>query len=255
MNIIFIAPPAGLRVNAKSFLGYTPGGEGGPDYSSFPTFYGGTQFLNAECLPVTRIEVNECVWGINWRQVTASELEREAEKHYELSKVLSIRANKKQKVITTPWHDDAIQFPRLLSEILAAGLPDETMAQLCASMDLKRSEILEILVRADRQFEEIKQLDQMEQIKENAAPPQFPPGLYKIEVDRVTWSNQTIVVDFNGEGNPEHIALDIAGNFLFGSPHASDYEVESSVRIGDRQRSESSGNYYENEYGDWFVVD
>jgi hypothetical protein len=227
-------------------------------YEAFADFYRHPQFQNAECLPVARIEPSECAWGTSWRQVNGFELEEEAQRHRKLSKVRAIRSNKciaGRVVKTIPWHDDSLQFPRLLSKILAIGLPDETMAQLCASMDLKRSEILEILVRADREFEEIKQLEQMEQVKENSAPPEFPPGLYKIEVDRVTWSNQTIVVDFNGKGNPEHIALDIAGNFLFGSPHASDYEVESSVRIGDRQRSESSGNYYENEYGDWFVVD
>jgi hypothetical protein len=59
---------------------------------------------------------------------------------------------------TTPnWDDDSIQFPRLLSEILAAGLPEETLEQLSISMDLEKSEILEILERADRRFEEIKE--------------------------------------------------------------------------------------------------
>ena len=147
--------------------------------------------------------------------------------------------------MTNNWNDDSIQFPRLLSEILAAGLPDETMEQLCASMDLGKEEIFEILTKADRRFEEIK---------EETNPPQLPPGLYKVEVDRVAWSNRTVVIDFNGNGNPEAIALDLAGDFLFGSPHASEYEIESCTRIGDRQRSQSSGSYYEDEHGEWFEV-
>jgi hypothetical protein len=59
-------------------------------------------------------------------------------------------------MVSEIWKNDDVQFPRLLSEILAAGLPEETLEQLCNSMDLQKSEIFEILERADRKFEQIK---------------------------------------------------------------------------------------------------
>jgi hypothetical protein len=208
---------------------------------------------------VARIEPSECAWGTSWRQVNGFELEEEAQRHRKLSKVRAIRSNKciaGRVVKTIPWHDDdSLQFPRLLSKILAIGLPDETMAQLCASMDLKRSEILEILVRADREFEQIKQWDQMEQIKENSAPPQSPPGLYEVQVSRTAYSVRPIVINFDGSGSLEHAALDAAPNYIFPTENCVDYEVESWESCGDYKEGKSSGNHFQDDDGTWIKID
>jgi len=55
------------------------------------------------------------------------------------------------------WLNDAIQFPRLISELQAAGaFTEEVMAALRASMDLSDGEIMEIVARADKKFEDAK---------------------------------------------------------------------------------------------------
>lgn len=52
--------------------------------------------------------------------------------------------------------DDDFQFTRLLAELYAAGIPQETIDQAAASMDLEPAEVQEILARADRDFERMK---------------------------------------------------------------------------------------------------
>ena len=55
------------------------------------------------------------------------------------------------------WHDNSIQFPRLLAEINACvEISDEDWAALCESMDLKGSDINDLFDRADREWERIK---------------------------------------------------------------------------------------------------
>lgn len=56
-----------------------------------------------------------------------------------------------------PWAEDEVQFPRLLAEICAAGLDDETMQVLCDSMNLTPDRINELLLRADKAWEAIKE--------------------------------------------------------------------------------------------------
>lgn len=49
----------------------------------------------------------------------------------------------------TAWHDDAIQFPRLLAEITGTlALTQDQKQELCDSMDLEWSQIEELLNRA-----------------------------------------------------------------------------------------------------------
>jgi hypothetical protein len=58
---------------------------------------------------------------------------------------------------TPTWPVDAIQFPRLLAELYATvELNDEQWAALCGSMDLERSDVEELLERADRRWQAIK---------------------------------------------------------------------------------------------------
>jgi hypothetical protein len=54
------------------------------------------------------------------------------------------------------WENNSVQFPRLLAEMRAAGIPDELMQALCESMDLTPDKINEILERADQEFDRIK---------------------------------------------------------------------------------------------------
>lgn len=54
------------------------------------------------------------------------------------------------------WHLDEVQFPRLLAEIRAICLDGKQYADLCKSMDLTEDEIDEILERADKRWQSIK---------------------------------------------------------------------------------------------------
>lgn len=53
------------------------------------------------------------------------------------------------------WNNNAIQFPRLLSEIYANCTID--LDTLCESMDLTPAEIMEIFERADNEWQAIKE--------------------------------------------------------------------------------------------------
>lgn len=55
------------------------------------------------------------------------------------------------------WERDEIQFPRLLAEIRASGLSLSIYADLRESMDLTNREIDELLERAEKAWELIKE--------------------------------------------------------------------------------------------------
>jgi hypothetical protein len=55
------------------------------------------------------------------------------------------------------WTDNTIQFPRLIAELEAVGaFTPEVMTDLQDAMDLERSDICELIDRAQRQWETIK---------------------------------------------------------------------------------------------------
>ena len=54
------------------------------------------------------------------------------------------------------WDNNELQFARLLAELVAAGLQQETVDGAAASMDLEPSEVQELLWRAERVFEAAK---------------------------------------------------------------------------------------------------
>lgn len=57
----------------------------------------------------------------------------------------------------TPWEDNAIQFPRLLSEIAGAvTISEDDWLLLCESMDLSQDEVRELFNRAQAEWENIK---------------------------------------------------------------------------------------------------
>lgn len=53
------------------------------------------------------------------------------------------------------WEDNSIQFPRLLSEIVATQEID--LKPLMESMDLTSSEIWELFARAEQEYRSIKE--------------------------------------------------------------------------------------------------
>lgn len=55
------------------------------------------------------------------------------------------------------WANNAIQFPRLLSE-LAGLVPSRVLDEVAMSMDLTRDQIAELLDRADDEWQRIKEL-------------------------------------------------------------------------------------------------
>lgn len=54
------------------------------------------------------------------------------------------------------WDDNAVQFPRLLAEIYAAGLTGKQETEICASMSLHRDDLYDLLEQADREWERLK---------------------------------------------------------------------------------------------------
>lgn len=59
--------------------------------------------------------------------------------------------------MTELWNRDEIQFPRLLSEIMAVGLTEQQWDELLASMDLESDELSELFERAQTAWETIKE--------------------------------------------------------------------------------------------------
>jgi hypothetical protein len=60
--------------------------------------------------------------------------------------------------IPTVWDDNAIQFPRLIAELEAAGaITPKVMGDLATSMDLRLSEVRELIDRACDEFDRIKE--------------------------------------------------------------------------------------------------
>jgi hypothetical protein len=55
------------------------------------------------------------------------------------------------------WRNNAIQFPRLIAELEAAGaFTPEVYRDLCVSMDLLPQEISDLIERAVREWDRIK---------------------------------------------------------------------------------------------------
>jgi hypothetical protein len=55
-----------------------------------------------------------------------------------------------------PFADNNIQFPRILAELYALGIPKELMNALQQTTDLTKGQICEILERADNEWQRIK---------------------------------------------------------------------------------------------------
>jgi len=56
-----------------------------------------------------------------------------------------------------PWQDNAIQFPRLIAELEAVGaFTYEVVQDLQTSMDLDEQDIMDLLDRAQSEWDDIK---------------------------------------------------------------------------------------------------
>lgn len=57
----------------------------------------------------------------------------------------------------TNWHNNAIQFPRLIAELEAVGaFTPQVSEALCVEMDLTMDELDEIVFRAQQKWDSIK---------------------------------------------------------------------------------------------------
>lgn len=71
---------------------------------------------------------------------------------------IRITAKSKPRVKKAPWSNNAIQFPRLLAELEAAGaFTSGVMADLRDSMDLSTEDINGLMERANRSWERSKE--------------------------------------------------------------------------------------------------
>jgi hypothetical protein len=69
--------------------------------------------------------------------------------------LISMKGIKMKKPL---WEVSSIQFPRLIAELEAAGaFTDEVYKDLCESMDLTVDEVVELVDRAQNEWDRIKQ--------------------------------------------------------------------------------------------------
>ena len=54
------------------------------------------------------------------------------------------------------WEHNSVQFPRLISEIMATGVSEEQWDDLLTSMDLESDDLSELFDRAQEEWESIK---------------------------------------------------------------------------------------------------
>jgi len=54
------------------------------------------------------------------------------------------------------WKENSVQFPRLIAEIVAAGVPDACWEEVVNSMDITYEELNELQDRAQEEWESIK---------------------------------------------------------------------------------------------------
>lgn len=62
------------------------------------------------------------------------------------------------------WLDDSIQFPRLLAEIWANGIPLAQLNTICESMSITNDQLYELFDRADTEWERQKEITRLAQL-------------------------------------------------------------------------------------------
>lgn len=94
----------------------------------------------------------------------------------------------------TVWENDGIQFPRLLAEIMAAGVGEAVWDELLASMDLESDQLSELFDRAQVAFERSKAI-------------LCPPFTHVVEEKKMAMKVRPLD-DWRHAGYPPNTALD-----------------------------------------------
>lgn len=84
--------------------------------------------------------------------------------------------------------------------------------------------------------------------------PPFNPGRYDVEVLRVEHSSRTVSLDLTKPVNPEDLAQQVAGDFVY-TGSSVEYEVLSINRVGDTIHPDAESNYYLNDQNQWQKID
>lgn len=71
--------------------------------------------------------------------------------------VVEAKITEKGEEALDRWKSDEIQFPRLLAELRAVGLTDGMYEELCASMDIEKDDLDELLERAETAWQKVVQ--------------------------------------------------------------------------------------------------
>lgn len=87
--------------------------------------------------------------GDRWAEACAEQLEAAAER------LRFVAYGAEPDPDQERWSKNSIQFPRLLSEIIAVGLTEEQWDGLLASMDLTSGELSELFDRAQNRWKQI----------------------------------------------------------------------------------------------------
>jgi hypothetical protein len=97
---------------------------------------------------------NELGWVGNRSDATVFNREDKAEMNLPLGGNW-IEANKSSDPL---WEHDSVQFPRLISEIMASGVSEGLWDDLLTSMDLESDQLSELFDRAQEHWEAIKNM-------------------------------------------------------------------------------------------------
>lgn len=102
------------------------------------------------------------------------------------------------------WDNNELQFARLISEIEAAGGFTEQLVQdLCASMNLEKDRITQLIDRAALHWDENKDMPTLEELHAfGEMTNQYPAGRNNEDEEQIwEWKGRTFIVSVsNGEG-------------------------------------------------------
>lgn len=102
------------------------------------------------------------------------------------------------------WHNNELQFARLISEIEAAGGFTEQLVQsLCVSMDLEKNRVAELIDRAQKYWDEAKDMPTLDELHaDGEMTNQYPAGRNNEDEEQIwEWNGRTFAVYVSsGEG-------------------------------------------------------
>lgn len=102
-------------------------------------------------------------WRRSYNGILSDERELEAEDLASAVRAIiayedEVDAEERRNMAKDLWDRDEIQFPRLLAEMVAIGVPgNDDVKELCESMNLEEVDIAELLDRAQAEWERLKE--------------------------------------------------------------------------------------------------